>query len=357
MQLIRSIQAVRAVAALAIVWGHCSKEVLNSSNLYGFRPDDFVIPQLLHDVFWFGVDAFFIISGIIITIQCWNKFGDGSQWEFFKRRITRLMPAYWTYLVLSSAWLLVNEHAFAGKKAVTLQTFLCSLILVPVQDAANYGGLILGQTWTLHFEIYFYFLVFIALFFPRKFMIPFVGGMFALGSLDLFPHIPNFFMMDVMTSTLLWEVFFGVCIGALYASGARIPARLCHMALLLAAILYIQAYNWPLPIARAFQWGIPAALMVCGLLFLERLDRLRVPELLVALGTSSYSIYLAHVALLRLVGRVFYELGIVRFFQADLFVGLCTAIACAISHWLYLRLDRPLADAARRMLMGAPKRH
>ena len=356
MQLIQSIQAVRAIAAMGIVWGHCRSEILSSFGLYGFRPENFVIPQVLYGLPASGIDAFFTISGIIITIQCWNKFGDGSQWEFFKRRVTRLMPTYWTYLVISAVWLLVNEHAFAGKKAVTLYSFLCSLVLVPVQDGANYAGLILGQAWTLHFEIYFYFLVFIALFFPRKFMIPFVGAMIALGSLDLFPHIPNFFMMNVMTSTLLFEVFFGVCIGALYARGAHVPASVCHMALLLAAILYIQAHNWPLPIARAFQWGIPAALMVFGLLFLERLNRLRVPKLLVALGTSSYSIYLAHMAILRIVGRIFHELNLVRFFQADLFVGLCAALAFAIGHWLCLRLDKPLAGAMRGLVMGGPKK-
>ena len=187
-------------------------------------------------------------------------------------------------------------------------------------------------------------------------MIPFVGGMIALGALGVFPHIPNFFMMDVIASTLLFEVFFGVCIGALYADGARVPAWICHAALALSAILYIQAYNWPLPITRAFQWGIPAALMVFGLLFLERLGRLRVPKLLVDLGTSSYSIYLAHITIILIVGRIFFELGVVPFFQADVFVGLCTAIAFAIGHTLCLRVDKPLAAAMRKLVMGAQKK-
>jgi exopolysaccharide production protein ExoZ len=355
MQLIQSIQAVRAFAALAIVWGHCRQEVLGSAALYGFRPDDFVIPPVFYNLPSSGIDAFFIISGIIITTQCWNKFGDGAQWDFFKRRVTRLMPTYWTYLIITAAWLLINEHAFAGKQMVTLYKFLCSLFLIPVKDGISYAGLILGQAWTLHFEIYFYFLIFIALFLPRKFLLPFVGSIIALGALGLFPHIPHFFMMGVMTSTLLFEVFFGVCIGALYACGTRVPAWICHASLVLAGILYIQAYNWPLPLARAFQWGIPAALLVFGLLFLERLGRLRVPKLFVDLGTSSYSIYLAHVTIILIVGRILYELGVVRFFQADLFVGVCTALSFAIGHWLCLRMDKPLANAMRKLVMGGRK--
>jgi peptidoglycan/LPS O-acetylase OafA/YrhL len=163
-------------------------------------------------------------------------------------------------------------------------------------------------------------------------------------------------MMGVMTSTLLFEVFFGVCIGSLYSRGTRVPAWVCFAALMLSGILYIQAYNWPLPLARAFQWGIPAALMVFGLLFLERLGRLRVPELLVNLGTSSYSIYLAHVTIILVVGRIFYELGVVRFFQADIFVGVCTALSFAIGHWLCLRMDKPLAGAMRGLVMGGQKK-
>jgi peptidoglycan/LPS O-acetylase OafA/YrhL len=356
MQLIQSIQAVRAFAALAIVWGHCRTGVLTTPNLYGFRPDDFVIPPVFYNLPSSGIDAFFIISGVIITTQCWNKFGDGSQWEFFKRRVTRLMPTYWTYFVITTVWLLINEHAFAGKKMVTLYKFLCSILLIPVEYGISNAGLILGQAWTLHFEISFYFLIFISLFFPRKFMIPFVGGMIALGALGLFSQVPHFFMMDVMTSTLLFEVFFGVCIGALYSHGTRVPAWICHTALVLSGILYIQAYNWPLPLARAFQWGIPAAFLVFGLLFLERLGHLRVPALLVDLGTSSYSIYLAHVTIILIVGRILYELGIVRFFQADLFVGVCTAISFAIGHWLCLRMDKPLAGAMRRLVMGGQQK-
>jgi peptidoglycan/LPS O-acetylase OafA/YrhL len=75
----------------------------------------------------------------------------------------------------------------------------------------------------------------------------------------------------------------------------------------------------------------------------------------VDLGTSSYSIYLAHVVIILILGRIFYELGLVRFFQADLFVGVCTVIAFATGHWLCLHMDKPLADAMRRLIMGKQK--
>jgi len=80
--LIRSIQYLRALAALMVVWVHSLymipgvAEEFNAPNFGGA-----------------GVDLFFVISGFIMVVTTAEK--DVTPMEFFCRRIVRVVPLYW----------------------------------------------------------------------------------------------------------------------------------------------------------------------------------------------------------------------------------------------------------------------
>jgi len=93
-----SIDGLRAVAVLAVCIFHLNRRWL---------PGGFV-----------GVDVFFVISGFLITSvilrECEN---DGfSAWEFYQRRIARLLPAFYTMALATvlGAFLIYSAQDFAS---------------------------------------------------------------------------------------------------------------------------------------------------------------------------------------------------------------------------------------------------
>jgi peptidoglycan/LPS O-acetylase OafA/YrhL len=349
MQLIQSLQVLRAIAAFAIVWGHIRHEILATPVLYGLTEADFVIPKGFYLIPTSGIDMFFIVSGMVITCQSWHSFSSGAQWTFIKRRVARLMPPYWLYLLATALWLLANQHFFAGK-AVDWNKFVHSIALVPVGSA--WSGYFLPQAWTLNYELYFYCLMFVALMLPRSFLLPLVGGLITLGVMFRSSADLDIFILNVITNPILFEVFFGICIGVIYSRNMPVPAWLCYTALTLSAGMYVMAYYDTLGFTRAIDWGLPAALLAFGLVFLERLGCLRLPRFLVALGNSSYTIYLTHVFFLLILGRVFYEIGLLRIMQPDLLVLLSTCLAFYLGHQLYVHVDKPLNRITRELAAG-----
>jgi len=352
MQLIQSLQVLRALAAFAIVWGHIRHEILSTPALYGLTEADFAIPKGFYLVPTSGIDMFFIISGMVITCQCWDSFNSGAQWEFIRRRVARLLPPYWLYLLATALWLIANHYFFAGKP-VDWNKFLHSIALVPTGSA--WFGYFLPQAWTLNYELYFYCLMFVALMLPRPFLLPVVGGIIALGVIFRSSANLDIFIFNVITNPILFEVFFGICIGVIHSRNIAVPAWLCYAALTLSVGMYVMAYYETLGFTRAIDWGLPAALLAFGLVFLERLNHLRLPRFLVALGNSSYTIYLTHVFFLLILGRIFYELGLLRIVQPDLLVLLCTCIAFCLGHMLYVHVDKPLNRFTRNLAAGRGK--
>jgi exopolysaccharide production protein ExoZ len=144
-----SIQALRAIAALLVFWGHA----INAVHLKGEA--DF--PHLYGP---FGVDIFFVISGFVMVYSSERLFGQpGAPITFFARRLARIVPLYWAATTIL-VWFVVP---YASTKAV-----LGSLFFGP-HIPSEAPLLLVG--WTLIFEMFFYVVFAIALFAKRRFAV------------------------------------------------------------------------------------------------------------------------------------------------------------------------------------------
>jgi exopolysaccharide production protein ExoZ len=136
-----SIQALRAIAALLVFWGHAiltlnPKEAAEFPRLYG--------P--------FGVDLFFVISGFVMVYSSERLFGrPGAPIKFFARRLARIVPLYWAATAIL-VWFVVP---YASTKAVLGSLFFVPHL--PVEAPLLFVG------WTLIFEMFFYVVFAIAL--------------------------------------------------------------------------------------------------------------------------------------------------------------------------------------------------
>lgn len=85
-----ALDGIRALAILAVFFFHA--EILAPGNLLFLFKGGFL-----------GVDIFFVLSGFLITsllIKEWERDDAISLKKFYLRRCLRLMPAYWTHLLI-----------------------------------------------------------------------------------------------------------------------------------------------------------------------------------------------------------------------------------------------------------------
>ena len=91
-QTVKSIQALRAYAAITVLLAHSVEEWAS------FRH---TVPAFETLPLTAGVDIFFVISGFIMYYTSSNAFGQpGGAMSFMIRRLIRIVPLYWLFTTL-----------------------------------------------------------------------------------------------------------------------------------------------------------------------------------------------------------------------------------------------------------------
>jgi exopolysaccharide production protein ExoZ len=341
-----NVQALRAIAALMVIVVHAY--AVESTYLPG-RP--WTTP--FHILGTYGVDLFFVISGVVMLVSTATWFGEKSApRRFLARRATRIYPPYWivtavvliAYLIVPSA---TGEHRSAAPDV------LASFLALPQRAEPL---LVVG--WTLSYELIFYTVFAIALRFQRRYL-PLVTAIWLLAIVlvgTLGPHANPW--VRVFGSWFNLEFVFGMAIGTLVLRGT-LPFPRAVLAIGVASVLAVciaTAYSGRefLEIAWWRPWavGLPMALLVYAGLGLERRGLLA-PAWLRAQGDASYALYLWHVPVVGAIGLAlhrFHLLGTPARI-AIVFGGYALAIAFSLIayHWI----ERPLLRLGRRYFESA----
>ena len=345
--MILSLQYLRGIAALMVVYFHCGAQVARFD----------LAPLPLHAAGEFGVDVFFVISGVVMWVTTF--YGSASPATFLLRRLARIAPLYWIIT------LMVALIAFAAPLVMRSTVFdlphlVASLLFIPWPNPVG-GALtpMLIPGWTLNYEMFFYVLFAVAMFAPKRWRaVVLCAALVAIVAAGAFA--PPETRLKFYADPMLLEFGAGVFIGALYtgrrtsAPGAALGVAAGGVAL--AFVAWLSPAQMA-PAARALYAGLPAALVVGGLVLAEKARGAPRLSALLALGDASYSIYLTHaltlaalsVAWRRLDGvapsaPAYYAVGI----GASIFVGWMTFIAIErpINHRLQARRKtRGLAPA------------
>jgi peptidoglycan/LPS O-acetylase OafA/YrhL len=158
------IQALRGVAASLVVIDHALGPLVEHGILPAwFGPVSFSIGGL-------GVYTFFVISGFIMINMSYDDFGHlPKAFSFATRRITRIVPTYWMATLLAFAIYTVLP---LSRHPSWLDLFE-SLTFIPYSTGPTADmEPVLGQGWTLNYEMFFYALFAIALILPRRVGLP-----------------------------------------------------------------------------------------------------------------------------------------------------------------------------------------
>ncbi len=288
-----------------------------------------------------GVDLFFVISGFIMIYSTSESFGDsGATMSFVRRRFVRVVPTYWIYTSVV-VLLLVFAPGLFKSTVFDWRFTISSYLFLLFENSDGNIGTVLQTGWTLCYEFYFYLLFALLLNFARKYFLPICGGLFSIGYLlGITVEMPPW--ASVVTNPILFEFYLGAIIALVFIRGLYLPRPLaiCTIVLGLCTILFFNTVS-PGGWSRVVFWGLPGGAILLGALSLERLG-LKTPPFLVALGGSSYSLYLVHPLLLPLMGKLWFKFSLALWLPPGVLLVTACAGAVTTGHIMYLVLEKPL---------------
>ena len=332
-----SLQVLRAVAAVAVVFSHfqfdMARYVTQSTGL-----PNLVIGNA-------GVDLFFVISGFVIVYASEHLFAQpAGQWTFLQHRLIRIVPLYW---IVTTAYIAIAIAGPVFEKSYSAATILGSFFFIPVPRLDGIVEPIVGQGWTLNYEMLFYAVFAVAVAAPRRLAVA-ATAFFLIGLVFI-----GRFVDGLPTAVAFWadpiiiEFIFGMGIALAYREGVRLP-RLVAVTLIVAGFALLALFPTGGSL-RAFVWGIPAALIVAGSVFGRFALDARGWRIPIIIGNASYALYLVHSFAVRgtLFGAKAVSLDVAKAPWLYLLVAVAAAILLGIA--VHYTLERPLIAALRRL--------
>jgi exopolysaccharide production protein ExoZ len=336
---IESIQMLRGVAALMVVFVHLD----NQLKYLGYR-------VLGSGWLAFGVDIFFVISGFIMWVSVERRPGITAA-TFFRHRLERIAPLYW---LISTGLLAVT---FVAPQLLRTTVFspwhaLASFLFLPARHpvTGDFWPLLIPG-WTLNYEMLFYVLFALAIARSagssrRRFAnVAMLITAVVLIGLSLQARVD---VMHFYSNPIMFEFLAGIMVGIVYRKRLVRSSPLWLTAL--ASGFLMLWMGQPLDGFSALTNLLAATLIVAGALFSPPL---RVPGLR-ALGDASYSLYLTHVVMLAAVGHLwslgFQQWGSGPFIVTELAACLAGALLC------YHLVELPITERLRKLRIPSIKR-
>lgn len=338
-----TVQALRALAAVIVAIGHAFIELPKLAGYDG--------GEALSFNHGFGVDIFFVISGFIMVYTSRSRFGvPGAGRSFLLARFLRIAPIYWTMTLL----LLLAAYAFpttVSAASLDAPHILASLFFVPLLNENGDLLPLLTIGWTLNYEMFFYLLFALALLLPRStgMMSLFATfGALALAGIFVSQDMPQIWFW---TRSIILEFAFGVAIGLLAARLGRTAPALLLLSMAAGAIGFLLGHWLPHQLLPRFlALGLPATALVAGAVGLDLQGRSISPPLIAALGEASYSLYLSHMFVIRLLRVLWNRLALAP--DAVLFCAAAIVLSCLVALALARAVELPLHDYCRRRIKG-----
>jgi exopolysaccharide production protein ExoZ len=331
-QVLRSIQSLRALAAISVVLMH--------------------VPFIARGSF--GVDIFFVISGFIIAFV-----GNDRPAPFMLKRLIRIVPLYWlgTFGIFVMALI---APSYLGSTKPDPINLVRSLFFIPYQkeDGAIQPMMFLG--WTLNYEMLFYTVFAFCLFFGRRSAVLICKIFFLIAGAVGVVLRPEVLPFRAWTDPIVVEFVYGLALYQFWSTKKlmRVPVYLSVVSCmaLYGLMVWIEGTmpNFELRVLqpaandalRPLLFGLPAAALVALVLGME--GRIRFPALLVLVGDASYSLYLFHPYVLGALKRI---IDAANGAERLVFLGAALGLSVTVALIFYAAIERPSRIFLRNHLL------
>lgn len=326
------VQALRFVAAFAVVVLHCS-----------FYTAERLTPALgTYDLGANGVRLFFVISGFVMVASSHRLEGTPFGWRVFAlKRIVRIVPMYWAITSVKLAMLLAVP-------AVVLHSHLDwsyiakSYAFIPAINKDGEIHPLLGVGWTLNFEMFFYLLFALALALrvsAFRLIAPILTG---LTLLSMFKTSDWPAPLQFWADPVVLDFLAGMMIAHAVQKNWTLPPALAWL-FVIAGCAYLF-----LPLPRPGEYGslafsigctVAAAMVVAGTIELEEKIGRRLPRWILFMGAASYALYLIHPILAPVGPALLKRLGLV---YPLLSIAISIVVAIIGGVFAYRLIEQPL---------------
>lgn len=292
MRKLSNIQVLRGLAALAVVVFHARDEV----DGIGIPTH---LPRLLGGAF--GVDVFFVISGLVMVHASVALFGKArSVLPFFTKRLARIVPLYWAVTLL---FVLFNHAVARGDLSHGAYVTFVGLSLVFLSYIApvnNSPFPVYTLGWTLNYEMFFYICFALVLVLPRRAAVAALAlGFAGLATVNAVATLPPW--LSYLGASQILEFVAGLLIAEMALSGWRLPRWTAATLVgggLVATVTLVESMDSWWNLWRGIAWGLPAAAIVGGMALYPPVGAPgAIRRWLERLGDASYALYLVHYAL------------------------------------------------------------
>ncbi|MFG2621319.1 acyltransferase family protein [Streptomyces sp. NPDC048507] len=342
-----AIDALRLLAALAVAAYHYV-----GTPTPRFWGDTHDLPQaapLLHAVSgygWLGVEAFFLISGFVICMSCWDR----TPARFAVSRIARLFPLYWAVVLLVVAMGTVTVLIGQRSGAPTdLRTTLGNLTMIPGPLGVDFTA---GVAWTLWVEARFYLLMGALLLIGLTYLRVVAFGFLWLLLASIGRELDSAVLDELLLSQYVGLFVAGIACYLMHRFGPNPLLWLltgfawCYtLTVLQDRVATHPTSGWP--VSAAVLTGFLALLLLAGL---SRMRHLRWRVLIYA-GALTYPFYLVHqsvgIPVARGVLKAVPDLGLLPSISVGLLFSLL--LAAVLNRYV----DRRLGPLLRRHLTTA----
>ncbi len=272
------------------------------------------------------VSFFFVLSGFILTYSYADVFRDGVSLASYRRfiwgRITKVYPVHLLTLLMTLPIAILSPHLPLDWRVVPLHLLLLQCFWPSsVPEAWKYLNV---PSWSISCEWFFYLLAPVAMFLTlgnrRRWVPVIVVGVGYAGGLGLFlwhgqSDYTRLYFVSWFAPSRFVEFLVGVLLARLFLSSSRprladvsSPAQAAGITLIIIAAMVRPSAAWPLAGGLLYVPG--SALLVLGLAygrgrFAAHLSR----PWLNQLGMASFSLYLVHMPVLRVLKGVCFHLG------------------------------------------------
>ncbi len=311
-----------------------------------------------------GVSLFFILSGFVMA---WSRRETDTATSFYRRRVARIVPAYWVAL-----FLFIPVDAYCARltgPSLGRGLFNLTLLQAWVPSASWFsGGNPVG--WSLSTEAFFYALF--PLFALRVSRLTTRSKLMGIAAMSVLAvaipllvspptHVTSaqvgwsYWFIYISPLTRALEFGIGVAVGALLRDGHRTGVPL-WVAVTLAGVSFLAAGQVPAYASYVAVTLLPFTLLIAVAAEADLAGRrsfLRQRHI-VRLGEWSFAFYLVHALLVRALGH-FVETHTVGLAVRAALVVVVVVLAWAVAALLYTFVERPMERRLRgRSLRAAP---
>lgn len=335
--MLRNIQLVRAIAAIMIAYFHFAPHyrVLGGNELAVW----------IGKHSFFGTDLFRVISGYIlmhITQQYHFMDKEVQVKRILGKRFLRIYSGYFPFMIFTALVFLAYKPEFLERV-----NWFNSITLTSI----DLQKLVLPMTWSLTYELYFYVLFCLGLYFGCykntkilfTFYITIVVANLIRETMIMPEEIGNPTFLSFFYSPYLLEFLTGMLLFKFRALFQQRVALYLSLLLCLPLMSFGVYYYLNIGLTRALIFGTVGGLLLTFVMALEFQEKWHAPAVAVALGGASYVIFLAHYGLI----HIFVLSGLFKSLAGNkLMLGLAAAafmiFLLSVCYLYYRLVDLPV---------------